>query len=466
MASTGQTLQEKLEFQQTPNTRAATIDEATLKTISDVDNKVNTQQELVGASESDFNTNDIPNGGYGWIVVAAASIMTFWLNAMVNCWGVLQTALLNSTLSGVPTSTVSFVGSFNLMCGALFGIAITRLTYHFGSQAMGLAGIALVGLGLLAASWSTKNIGGLFATVGLMAGVGESTINTTTNSVAVQYFSKRLGLANGFIKLGGGVGGTVMAIAQDALVRKVGIAWTFRIQGLLTLSIGLPAAWLVKDRVSTKKSMAPAIDFSMFQSVPFTMIFMAGAIGTFALFVPPYYLPLFAQSLGLSSSLGAGLVAAFNASTAFGRFGSGPLCDKMGSANMFIVTMMLNTISMLTIWVVSNKLAPLIVFAILNGIANGAFFTVFPTVVARIFAPAQAAVAMSMSVTGWTLGYLLGAPIAGYLLQAAGGQRAAEERGVKVYRPAIFYAGGVTLVSCVFALVARIYLAKSWRQRV
>jgi predicted MFS family arabinose efflux permease len=310
-----------------------------------------------------------------------------------------------------------------------------------------------------------ENVAGLFVTVGFVAGVGISGVYTIANSLPVQYFSGKIGLANGLVKLGGGIGGTVMAIALEALVRRVGIAWTFRIQGLMTLAIGLPAGWLMKDRVSTKSTVS-AVELSMFKSVPFTLVFLAGATGTFALFVPPYYLPLFAQSLGLSSSTGAGLVSAFNACNAVGRFVGGPLCDKIGPANTLVISLSLNAVSMLAIWPVSNTLGPLIVFAIVNGVANGSFFTVFPTVVAGIFGPGRAAVAMSMSITGWTLGYLLGAPIAGYLLQAAGGQKAADEQGIEVYRPAIFYAGGIALVSGVFALVARIYVEKTIRKRV
>ena len=35
---------------------------------------------------------------------------------------------------------------------------------------------------------------------------------------------------------------------MDALVRKVGVAWTFRVIGFVTLVTGIPAAWCVKER--------------------------------------------------------------------------------------------------------------------------------------------------------------------------------------------------------------------------
>ena len=48
--------------------------------------------------DTPYSTTVIPNGGYGWVIVAAGFITTFCQNGIINCWGVLQAALLNSTL--------------------------------------------------------------------------------------------------------------------------------------------------------------------------------------------------------------------------------------------------------------------------------------------------------------------------------------------------------------------------------
>lgn len=290
-----------------------------------------------------YSTTAIPDGGYGWVVVFCCSVTAFWSNGVINCWGVLQAALLDSSLSSVPTSTVSFVGSLGLALSAGLGIFVVQLMRWTGSRTTCMAGICLMGVSLIASGFLTGDVGGLFGTMGVMAGLGMSMVYTVSNGLVIQYFSGHLGLANGLIKLGGGIGGCVLAVALEAMYRRVGIAWTFRIQGFLTLATGLPAAWMQTDRVPPRK--VPFVDISMFRSLPFVTIFFAGAIGSFALFVPPYFLPLFAQSIGLSPSTGAGLVAAFNACNAVGRFVAGPLCDKIGPVNMFLITMALNAIS-------------------------------------------------------------------------------------------------------------------------
>jgi MFS family permease len=145
----------------------------------------------------------------------------------------------------------------------------------------------------------------------------------------------------------------------------------------------------------------------LFKNMRFTVLFLAGAIATFPLFVPPFFLPLYAASLGLSASAGAGLVAGFNFSSAVGRLCCGLLSDFMGPVNTLLLSLILSALSMLVLWPVSNSLGPLIVFVIINGAANGGFFSTMPTVVGSVFGSRRVGVAMGMTVSGWAGGYLM-----------------------------------------------------------
>ena len=309
----------------------------------------------------------------------------------------------------------------------------------------------MMGFGSLFSSFTANTLGGLFVTAGISFGLGSSLTYTMSNTLPVQWFNSKLGTANGLVKLGGGLRATTMAITIQALIDKVGIPWTFRIFGFVSLLTGIPAALLVRERVPSNTNSF--VDLSLFKSMPFCCLFLAGAVGTFALFVPPFFLPLFAHSIGLSASTGAGIVAAFNACTAIGRFAAGFASDRFGSTDMILLTMALNAISMLAIWPVSDTIGPLIVFAAMNGIANGAFFVTMPTAIGRMMGPGQAAVGMGMAITGWTGGYLIGSPIAGILIAVTGAEKA---HTVVPYRAAVFYAGGVALASAAFVLLARL----------
>ena len=136
--------------------------------------------------------------------------------------------------------------------------------------------------------------------------------------------------------------------------------------------------------------------------------------------------------------------------------------DSIGPINSLLTAFACNALSMLVLWPVSTSLAPLILFCVVNGASNGAFFAIFPTVIASVFGSSRVTVAMGMAVSGWTGGYLLGAPIAGYILAAYGGQ----EAGFKAYRPAIFYAGSLALIATLLVGFVRLRMSKSLYKRL
>ncbi|KAF4903146.1 Aspyridones efflux protein apdF [Colletotrichum fructicola] len=383
--------------------------------------------------------SSVPEGGYGWVVVTGCFVIAWWIIGTSYSWGVIQSALVDDGLA--TPAVLSFVGSLAAALISAMAIINSRVMRRFGPRRVGLLGIALIGLSEILSSFAVKNVGALFATSGFMMGLGMSLCFSIVSTIPAQYFSRKRGLANGIVFAGGGLGGAVNSFALDALLNHLGPAWAYRVLALVTLATGLPAAWIIKERVPVRSS--GFVEWRLFKSFTFLVIFLAGAVGTFPLFVPPFFLPLYSKSNGLSSSTGAGLVAGFNFSSAIGRICCGVLCDHFGALNVLFASLFLSAVSVLAIWPVSTTLAPMILFVIVNGISNGGFFSTMPTVVGNVFGSARVSVAMSMIVTGWAGGYLMGAPIAGYLLEAYGG----EDNGLQAYRPAMFYAGSLSLAS-------------------
>ncbi|KAI0191673.1 major facilitator superfamily domain-containing protein [Xylaria flabelliformis] len=408
--------------------------------------------------------SDVPEGGYGWVVVASCAILSWWTVGTSYAWGVVQGALVEGGLSS--PATLSFVGALGPTLLAAVATLNSRIMRMIGVRYTGMLGAFLIGLAQILAGFAVKSVPGLFVTEGVLLGLGfgESKLSDispivvvivllrqfqVTSSTPAQYFSKRRGLANGVVFSGGGLGGAVLSLILDPLIRKAGPAWAFRFLGLGTLATGLPAAWFLKERTTIRRG--GFVEWRLFKDLSFVFIFLAGAIGTFPLLVPPFFIPLFANAIGLSSTTGAGLLAGFNFASAVGRVFSGILCDKIGPLNALFLALSLAAVSMLAVWPVSTTLAPLAIFSVVNGMANGGFFSTMPTVVGNVFGSARVTVAMGMIVTSWSGGYLLGAPIAGYLLEAYGGQ----EAGFQAYRPAMFYAGSLALGAAGFVEIVR-----------
>ncbi|KAF5586936.1 monocarboxylate transporter [Fusarium pseudocircinatum] len=382
-------------------------------------------------------TNAIPDGGYGWTIVASCSILLFWINGYTTAWGVLQAAIVQSPRLHTNIRTITFVGSLYMACMVAFGLISVRLSREYGIRITSLVATIFFGSGLIITSFTLEHLAGLFCIAGLLVGLSTSLLYTATNTMPTQWFSRKLGTANGIVKAGGGVGATVLPLATQAMIDKVGLQWTFRILGASILLTGIPCAYLLTEL--RRGATTSRFDWSQLKSMPFLTLTMSGAVGVFALFVPPFFLPVFARSIGLSASTGAGLVAGFGASTAIGRLFGGWICDRMGAFNALALAALINSVSMLAIWPVSSSLPPLFAFAIINGCANGSFFVALPTAVAAL-APGSAAASISLMTSFWTPGYLMGAPLAGILIDAAG---ASEASSIGPYRAAIFYAAGV-----------------------
>ncbi|KAK4908757.1 hypothetical protein LTR49_022377 [Elasticomyces elasticus] len=255
----------------------------------------------------------------------------------------------------------------------------------------------------------------------------------------IQYFLRKRGLANGIVFAAGGLGGAAISLVLERLIDILGPAWALRIVGILTLATGLPAAWLIRERMPAKRTTF--VEWRLFTRLKFDLLFLSGIIATFPLFVPPFFLPLYCQSIALEPSVGAAMVAIFNFSGAIGRIGFGLLCDFIGPLNVLFVTLLLTGISRTVLWPFSTSLAPLVVFTIRNGIASGGFFAVMPTVVGSVFGNQKMPIAMGMIVTGWAGGYFMGGPIAGYMLGRYGGV----EGGVAAFKPAMYYARSMSL---------------------
>ncbi|KAL3959209.1 hypothetical protein ACCO45_007371 [Purpureocillium lilacinum] len=225
---------------------------------------------------------------------------------------------------------------------------------------------------------------------------------------------------------GRGLGGAAVTVLQGVLIQRFGVAWTYRIVGLAALVTGLPAALVIKERhVATAGASPPPaaasagkIEWRLFRDARFLLIFLAGAVATFPLLVPAFFLPLYAHSLGLSASAGAGLLAGFNFSSALGRVLCGLMSDRLGPLNTLLATLVASGAGMLVLWPASTTLGPLALFA--------------------------------------------GAPIAGYLLDAYGGQ----DNGLQAYRPAMFYAGSLALGAAVLVVVMRLRMNPSLKARV
>lgn len=112
----------------------------------------------------------VPEGGYGWVVIAGCSTLTWWYLGMTYSWGVMQSALVERGLSSA--STLSFIGSLCVTFNSIGALAWARFIRVVGTRQAALVGIICLGGGSILSGFCTENVGGLFFTSGVIMGLG------------------------------------------------------------------------------------------------------------------------------------------------------------------------------------------------------------------------------------------------------------------------------------------------------
>lgn len=112
----------------------------------------------------------VPEGGYGWVVIAGCATLTWWYLGMSYSWGIMQSALVERGLSSA--STLSFIGSLCVTFNSILALAHARFIRLVGTRQAALIGIMLLGGGTILSGFCTDSVGGLFCTSGIITGLG------------------------------------------------------------------------------------------------------------------------------------------------------------------------------------------------------------------------------------------------------------------------------------------------------
>lgn len=114
--------------------------------------------------------NTVPEGGRGWIVIAACSVVAWWFVGTSYSWGIIQDALVVEGV-GSPAS-LAFVGSLSTGLISALAIVNARVVRWLGARYTTLLGVTFLGLSALTSSAAVENLAGLFFTSGVLLGLG------------------------------------------------------------------------------------------------------------------------------------------------------------------------------------------------------------------------------------------------------------------------------------------------------
>lgn len=133
---------------------------------------------------------------------------------------------------------------------------------------------------------------------------------------------------------------------------------------------------------------------------------VGSAVATFPLFVPPYFIPIFARSVSDCQSAGIITLSVWNVASTVGRVFAGLAADSfLGPINSLLLSLLLCGVSALAVWPFASTLGLLALFAVINGAGCGAFFSLFPTTLGAVFGPQNTMAVLPIMWTSWFFGF-------------------------------------------------------------
>ncbi|KAF7537347.1 hypothetical protein G7054_g3857 [Neopestalotiopsis clavispora] len=370
-----------------------------------------------------------PDGGSrAWLQVLGGHLVVFNVWGYTNSFGIFQSYYASSL--SLPPSTISWIGSIQVFCIFVMGTFSGRAFDAGYYLPLLMAGSSLQLLGIFTTS-ASSTYWQLFLTQGLCQGLGNGLVFAPTVAHVATYFSRKRSLAISSAATGAATGGVVFPLIAQQLLPRIGFGWTMRIMGFVVMVNVLIILIVMKVRLKPRRS-GPLVDLAAFKELPY-LLFSIGMFFTlwatyFAYyyvcihsvdviyvslngFIPPRYLTLTQIALLIVNVVGIP-----------GRLVPAYLADRyFGTLNVLIPSIFLCALC-LYLWATVRNLADDYVWAVFFGLFGAAIQGMFPSSLAGLTRDiSKNGTRIGMVFTIVSAACLTGPPLAGRLIQAAGG---------------------------------------------
>ncbi|KAI0380341.1 MFS general substrate transporter [Hypomontagnella monticulosa] len=391
------------------------------------------------------NTSEVPDGGLdAWLQVLGAFVVMLTTWGLINSFGVYQTYYETVLLTSNSSSQISWIGSLQgalLMLGGLVSGPLFDAG-HF--HALTITGLFLVLLGLFMTSLCSTYWQVLLAQ-GITVGIGCGLLFLPSAAILSQYFARRRALALGIQSVGSPLGGIVFPIIFSRLEPRIGFGWATRIIAFILLGFAVVPLVFMRPRVPPPTHKRAFFDKAALSDIPFLGFAGAGLFSFAGLYVPFFYIQLYALRYGIASEdLSAYLVTLLNAGSVFGRLLPNFAADYLGSMNMLAATTLGASI-MAFAWFGVRDLGGTVVFVLLFGFFNGGVTSLPPSAIVPLTPDlGRLGTRMGMLFAFIGLAVLVGTPIAGAILTDP--EDDGKWRGLIAFSAATMFVGGLGFV--------------------
>ncbi len=314
------------------------------------------------------------------------------------------------------------------------------LVERFGPKMLIGLGAALSGAGWVASSYITS-LWGLYATYGLLCGVGTGIVYIGIVGLMVKWFPERRGFATGVVAAGYGFGAIFSTFPIDDMIKTSGYQQTLFVFGAIFGIVGLIAALFLRAPATGEIAIPPKLagevggrDYTpgeMLRTPVFWLMFvMFAMMSTGGLMVITQFTN-FAKAFGIDGKTMVTIMgvtmAAIPAALTFDRVTNGLtrpffgwVSDNIGRENTMGIAFILEGAA---IWLMLQYRTDPFMLIVLSGLVFfgwGEIFSLFPSTLTDTFGAKNATTNYGFLYMAQGVGSILGAPVAAMIFEKTG----------------------------------------------
>jgi OFA family oxalate/formate antiporter-like MFS transporter len=326
--------------------------------------------------------------GSRWAIAAAAVVMQVCLGAAYG-WSVFVAPLVATegwSLTEVSltfTLAIAFLGVGTIVGGLWQD--------HVGPRRVATVAGVVYGVSYLLAGYfvSRQSLAGLYASYGVLGGVGMGMGYITPVATVTKWFPDRRGLMTGVAVAGYGAGALIMSPFAARSIAARGVPLTFEILGAVYLVLVVAAAQFYRNPpVAAVVTAQTASDFTVGQAMrtrPFWMLWLMLFVNVSAgIMIISQASPMAQQIAHMTPVAAAGMVGLISIFNGAGRIFWAWMSDAIGRSRVYLLLYLIQALVLLALPRITDLTLFTALFAIV-GLCYGGGFGTMPSFTADFF---------------------------------------------------------------------------------
>ncbi|KAL6444681.1 hypothetical protein ACFW04_002041 [Cataglyphis niger] len=160
-----------------------------------------------------------PDGGWGWVIVAASFMCNLFVDGIIFSFGVFLNEIADAF--SISKARVALVGSLQTGFYLMAGPFVSALANRYGFRLVAILGSVISCIAFVLSYFSTS-IEFLYVSYGAIGGIGAGLIYVPAVITTGFYFERWRALATGIAVCGSGIGAFLLAPISDILIKNFG----------------------------------------------------------------------------------------------------------------------------------------------------------------------------------------------------------------------------------------------------